>query len=367
MARSQLSADAQNLAARTWYENHWPIISDVMSDIEPICDNNILRSDPRLSDYIEISLTSAHPYFIHRDIFHYINLVKGTSKLFITALLYSRTLNDKSVSKYVFTECKYRIKRGKDNISIDRFDGFFCMLASDTLVYRHQGTFEGSVLFGQASNPEVKNFNHTMLRVLQHGPGAGDQNLICSITGNIIENKTYYHPIKNEDIIMNCFEIHHAVYHDNSSYYYNLDLKCLVKKSISPSKYIHACIFNNFNIQRWIELLSCIIIDVSEHDTLHKIVSSGKIDYWIKGYQNSKYVSIPYAWRSKDNYDEIINWILGSCPHLSASSFPDYQTFLKLHRGECTPTPDISLDPDLFGSTKTDSTRQTPIPCTEEI
>lgn len=176
--------------------------------------------------------------------------------------------------------------------------------------------------------------------------------------------KKCYDPVNDCEISKGSHEIHHAVYENGISYYYDLDTGKMTKKRISPSKYLHAYRYINFNRQIWSELLSCVILDIGDHDTLHKIALKGKIGYWLKGYERGFYKSIPYAWRSEKNYKEILEWISVVSHNIDVSKFLSYDEFIKVHNS--FPSIEPSQESDFFHSTKTDPTEQNANPCTEE-
>jgi hypothetical protein len=327
--RSQESANNQNQRSRNIYDIHFGPIKELLKDKDYVKDTNVLNTDARLMyNYYSICARKNYPYYVDVVICDYIIEHCINQNEFIGALMYANIIGDIEVSKFVFAQCKHRVDRKYSHDSLDRFDTFWCHLASDTLVYRHQGTTEGALLFGKVSDPVAREVNKVALRTLQHGVNNANQSLICHITGKSVENITRYNA--EEDIFVDIisYELHHASYIGNQSYYYNVDTESLDRKEISPSTLLNAYRYTKFTSKHWLELLGCVIMDSSEHGMLHKITKHGGPAYWIKCKKLGFYHSVPYAWQTEANYIEIINWICSVSPHVSPLDFPTWQNLL---------------------------------------
>jgi hypothetical protein len=327
--RSQKSADDQNRRSRNIYDTHFGTLKELLKGKDCVCDTNVPNDDPRLLyDYYSICVRKDYPYYVYVVICDYIIEHCIDQGEFIGALMYANIIGDTEVAKFVFAQCKYRVNRKCALNSLDRFDGFWCHLASDTLVYRHQGTTEGGLLFGKISDPEVREFNKAALRTLQHGVGNAHQSLICHITGRDVENIKRYNAEEDAWIDIMSYELHHASYIENQSYYYNVDTDLLDRKEMSPSALLNAYRYTKFTSKHWLELLGCVVMDSSEHGMLHKITKHGGPAYWVKCKNLAFYHSIPYAWQSEANYIEIVNWICSVCPHVDTLDFPIWQNLM---------------------------------------
>lgn len=362
MTKRNKNADAENKKVESWWNENEHLFLDAIKDISEIKYENISRDDLlNLCAFHEVWLVRKYPLYVPEYLIKYIT----DTKMFIKGLFYAVSLGRVNVAKHIYAQCKYRKLRNMPLDSLDRFDNFYCMIASDTGTYRHQGTRDGCIKAGTLSDRSYKERNKALfLRVLQHGPTNTDQPLICSVDGEPVENIFNYDPKDDKDVMLDEFDLHHAKFIGNTSHYYNIEINDMIKKTEEPSKYVSKWLYFQYTTQMVAELLSCVVISTKKHTSLHKLAGKvGGIDFWIKGWQNKRYVSIPYAWRSQEHYNEILQWISINCPNVTIQKLPSYAQFLEFHQHD-RKLNSSSPARRSRSKTKTDPSEQTSNPCT---
>ena len=327
--RTKESADIQNHYTIKWYNDNFKNIEKTLKTNQPITFDSNIEHNLLGNNYYSISIVKNHPYYIPRTLKSYVK-TRQDEKLFLNALMYAVSINDHAVAKFVFTQCKYRGKvRNKSLTSLDRFDTFYCHIAADSGVYRHNGTLEGAALIGQVRDSTIRRHNITMLNMLSSGHCTN--NLSCAVSGEAVEAISRFNPVIDELSNISAYEIHHAYYIDKTSFYLDLKDSQLTRKIYSPSTMLNAFKYENFTEQLWTEFMSCIVLSSGEHSILHIMCNKGGIKYWINGYKNGHYKSIPYAWKSENNYNEILQWIKSVSPGVDLTKFPTYDKFISIH------------------------------------
>lgn len=359
-SKKNKNAELENTKVEEYWNQHEHEFIELLKD-HIVLPENIL-TDILPGDYKPIWLVQTHPIYIP-SVLHALIQDK---KLFIKGLYYAVTNERHEVARYIYAQCKHREIRNMDINSIDRFDGFCCMIASDTGTYRHQGTKDGCIKVGTLSDKTYKERNKELfLRVLQHGPTNSNNPLICSVDGRLVENIPNYNPSSNKYMPLDEFDLHHAKFTGNTSYYYDYVLDNMVKKVEEPSQYVNKWLHYQFTTKMISEMMSCIVISTAKHTSLHKFGEKiGGIDFWINGWTNNHYASIPYAWRSAENYTEILEWISKNCPLVDIKLLPSYEKFIQLHNHLS-----IISSQDLYSmlNSRIETIQQTPTPCIEVI
>lgn len=280
------------------------------------------------SDYIKLS--KQKNLYIHRELYNLLpKHIDGSVNISLSSqvLFYAGTQNDTAITKYVYCKDKYAEIRNISESSVDRFDTFRSTKNNHSGVYRHNGTFSGAVAKKCARREIVKDGNIPVLYMMQYGPAYAviDMPLCCSSKGALMEyrGKTM------------AADIHHVVCIDKSSYYAVLEkndrgVRGLSGKTNEPSALLASCNYKDFSEQQWSELLGCILLSNNSHRLVHKDANSD-IAWWFSKPTDMGTESLPYAWHSEFNYNEVLSWIKHECNNIDLSKFLTYDEFIAIH------------------------------------
>lgn len=334
MAKTIEDGNKYNQESLDWWVTNKPSILKILKGT-PVPDDttsNLAHVMLNLG-YATVSLRTGFPYYIPSVLSRELS-DRATEIMFIRGLLAAVSTGDRDIAKYVYAQCKNRLIRLESQDSLDRFDTFHCLIASDTFVYRHQGTIDGAIKTNQLGSNQYgySTTNNLFLRVLQSGPDNIATPLVCSVSGEVIESVATWLPTESKYVLINRYDLHHSKYANNTSFYYNTTDGKMVEKITEPSVYLLKWLYPQYTTQMFIELLSCAIISSGEHKAHHNLpMSAGGINHWIDGSIAGAYKCIPWAWRSETHYKEILLWASTNCPRVDVSKLPTYSDFVKLH------------------------------------
>ena len=295
-------------------------ISDIIPDVE-----NIESEELKLKNYSHYLGYWFHPILK----VSYSRIGKLYYKFAILELMDPNNI-DKKFSKLIYLKDKYANNRKVSETSVDRSDTFIPYLEKGKCL-RFQGTKVGSGKYNVAQGEKYRENNKEFLRVLHNGPKSAKLPIKCHYNNSILEGIEVYSYTRGETIILDEFEVHHCLLKNNNSYYYNIDKKCIDKKSKDPSEYLNSLSYNNFTNNIVSEFMGSILLSVSKHSTLHKTETSDGIDRWLDRYNKGICESIPYAWKSENNYIEVLNWISINCSKVDITRFLNYNQFIDMH------------------------------------
>lgn len=239
------------------------------------------------------------------------------------------------LGKYIFTADKYVLYRKPiKNISdrVDRLDAFIGCIGvgpNSTDIVRFSGTLDGHAAYSQVTGEKTRQINKLFLRVLHTGPNS-NKLLDCHYSHEIIEGLSEFSHTHEKIMIFDDYEIHHGLFIENCSYFYDIKICDLTRKLKDPSSYLSDVEYKNFTTKIVSELLGCIVLSVKRHAILHRLEISDGIDRWLHRFHNN-ICEIPYHWKSEDNYKKTISWISENCKKVDISKLLNYDNFIKLH------------------------------------
>ena len=231
------------------------------------------------------------------------------------------------LSDLIFLKDKYSKNLGNSETLCTRLNLFRAGIdwdnKTDVPRLRHYGTVKGGLVYSTDRSFQFKETNQNYLKVLQSGSEISGE-LICHVRNTELTGRFMTNFVTMDKIAIFDGQIHHALYNGAGSYY----------KSADPSSYLGKMSFVDFSHSVHMEFLGCITLSGDGHDSIHNSNSVDGINNWLKRIELKECVSIPFAWRSKENYQIIINWLSKNTNNFRIDHAPSYQQFMLMHSTE---------------------------------